>query len=523
VPIPSPDRLRVAGYVRTSSDEQERAQTHEAQVAWLRAEAERRGWDLHVYVEAGVSGETLAARPRMRELLEAVRASRFEAVAVRSIDRLCRSQGLSDWATIADTFKAAGVVIANQSQDVDLRDPTQALMFTMLGPGIAGYEKSQILARTRAGAERAIRAGRKPRGVDPLGYRHHVRDQRWEIVESEADTVRRAFALAGQGYTTWEIEDRLRAECRWNRQGGAIGRASVHRMLRRRTYRGEWQHKGGTVKLPPIVDEETWQKAQGGKRGPRAPSEKHFLAGLVRCAVCDLPCHVVAVGKGLRHSYVRCASSHPWYQRRGAVSCRGSWRQEAVEEVVWGMVVRLLGDASYLNACRPRRKEDPAVKLRAEIEDATARIAAVEAKIRGATLRWSHGQITDAAYDVATGTLNGELALARDRVARATRDLAALEALRAVSAEAASTLDRYRSRLQAATVAQKRAVLSALCPRPGAHGVLLYPTGRLVLRGIAPEDASKLGRPSSVKGGAARLAVPFAAESVVPRPRRRAV
>lgn len=515
---PKADRLRVALYARTSSEGQERAETIENQRAWLRQQAELHGWAVAWFEEAGISGETLAARPQIRAMLEGVRAGRFDAVAVLAIDRLSRSQGLSDWAVIADTLKAAGVVIYHQGAPVDLREPTQALMFTVLGPAISGYEKSQILARTRAGSERALREGRKPRGVDPFGYRHDVREHRWEIVENEADTVRRVFALAVEGLSTWQIEERLRAEHRWASSGAAISRSAIHRMLRRRTYRGEWKHRGGTVPLPEIVDEDTWQRAQAGRQSPRLrPNRQNLLSGFLRCGTCGLPCHCVAVGKA-RHAYVRCASTHSWYRRDGRSACKASWRRRDVEAVVWALVTRLLGDASYLEACRPRKKDDPAAALRAEIEAAQQRAGAVEAKLRGATLRWSHGQMDDASYDVATGTLRGELALAKEREAQAARDLAALEALRGASREATTTLERYRARLASASLEQQRAVLAALCPSKD-YGITLYPT-RLVLRGMAPMTADKLGVPPSPKGGAIRLE-PFAASAAVARPRRK--
>jgi DNA invertase Pin-like site-specific DNA recombinase len=200
-----PARLRVAGYARTSSDGQRREETHEVQVAWLQEQAKLHEWEMTLFVEPGISGETIAARPRFRELLEGVATGRFDVVAAKALDRLGRSQGLSDWGTIAETCKRAGVKIVAGGMTLDLRDPTQGFLFTMLGPGVSGFEKSMILARTSAGHLRAVRAGRKPRGTDPLGLRHHREEHRWEIVESEAATVRRAFELAAAGRSTRDV------------------------------------------------------------------------------------------------------------------------------------------------------------------------------------------------------------------------------------------------------------------------------------------------------------------------------
>jgi site-specific DNA recombinase len=506
-PTPAPPReegapLRVAGYARTSSDGQRREETHEVQVAWLQEQARLHGWELTLYVEPGISGETIAGRPRFRELLAGVSAGRFDAVAVKALDRLGRSQGLSDWGTIAETCKRAGVRILAGGMTIDLRDPTQGFMFTMLGPGVAGFEKSMILARTSAGRLRALRAGRKPRGTDPLGLRHHRDEHRWEIVEEEAATVRRAFELAAAGHSTREVEERLRAEGRFGKKGRPISYGRVWSMLRSTTYLGEWKHSGGIVRVPPIVDRDLWERVQRalGAAKTYLKGDLHWLVGLCRCAACGLPAHAANVGRS-RTPYLVCASAHPHYRAKGVERCGNSWRRDRVEQVVWEMARRVLEEPGYLERARPQKRADRVAELRAEVEAAERRLKDLDGKVGALTLRWSHGQLTDAAYDLATQVLAGERALADERLEDARRQLEELVSAQTASSEAGSVLEAYRARLAAATPEERRRVIRALCPRPGVHGVWLHPDGRVELRGIAP--AFRGGAPSSPKGRAA--------------------
>ena len=67
-----PRPLRVGGYARVSTGEQADAGTQEAQLHELRERAGCEGWELVMFEEPGVSGETLEARPQMRRLLDDV-------------------------------------------------------------------------------------------------------------------------------------------------------------------------------------------------------------------------------------------------------------------------------------------------------------------------------------------------------------------------------------------------------------------------------------------------------------------
>lgn len=520
LPTMQPDarRLRVAGYVRTSTDEQAKDATHETQITHLRELATARGWDLTLYVEPGVSGETVAARPRLRELLAAAQAGRYDAVAVRAVDRLSRSQRYSEWGQVLDVLRDARLRLIVGGRETDLGSAVERFSTGALGL-VAGLERELIRERTEAGRARALAAGRKPRGVDPLGLRHHRDEHRWEIVAHEALVVRRAYALALDGLDTRAVSRRLRDEGHHGRSGRPITPGMVWRALRSRTYVGEWVHRAGTVRVPPIVERETWERVQAllGERRVRGPQRETLLSGLAWCAACSLPCHAADTGRS-GTPYLICASAHRHYREQGRVPCRGIWRRDRVDAATWEVAVRLLTDEDYLASVEPTGGEDRAAALAAEITRHERRLRDLDGRVSGVTLRWSHGQLADAAYDVALGTLRGERALSEARLRECRDELATLAARQAVATDDLDYLTTARASLGTLTLHDRRRVLLALCPRRSAHGVWLESPSRLRIRAVVP--GANLGRAPASPEGAAGLRI-CAVTTVEPVRKRR--
>jgi len=517
--------LRVAGYVRVSTEGQAKEETHEVQIRWLREQAERHGWDLQLFLEPGVSGETIAARPQMQRMLAEVEAGRFDAVAAKAVDRLCRSQSLADWARIADTCKRAGVQIIGGGQTIDLQDATQALVFTLLGPGIAGFEKSMILSRTRDGMARALREGRKPHGVDPLGLRYHAAEKRWEIVESEARIIRRIYDMTDRGHTAVEVADALRADGVTGRAGLPMRKNQVSRILRSRTYRGEWVFKRGVVPVPAIVDADQWDRVQGkidaikrsrsGRKGAVASS----VRGLCWCAACQVPAYSSNTGLAAT-PYLVCASGNQEYRHR-LERCGNAWRRDRVASLVWDLAVQVLEEPALFARVQAKRgrKKDRTAELREDVERLELRLKSISTKQSGITLRWSNGLLDDDAYDRALETLASDRRAVEARLADARLELQAATERRAADPAAVTAIEAYRARLVATTEEERQRILRALCPTRGVHGVWLQPDGRIELRGIVPVHESSTTNHPRQRAEHFR-ALPFVASAQLPPKRK---
>jgi DNA invertase Pin-like site-specific DNA recombinase len=200
--------MRVAGYVRVSTDEQGHSGAGlEAQRAAITKEAERREWILEeVYEDAGYSARDLK-RPGVEAALAAVASGAADGLVVAKLDRLSRSM-LDFTAIMARAAKEGWAVVALDCA-VDTTTPAGEAMAHVLAT-FAQFERRLIGQRTREAlaVKRAagVQLGR-PTTIDPC-VAARIRDERQ------------------QGATLRAIAERLNADGVPTPRGGAAWRPS---------------------------------------------------------------------------------------------------------------------------------------------------------------------------------------------------------------------------------------------------------------------------------------------------------
>jgi len=146
--------MRCAIYARVSTADQ----NCEIQLQELRAEVERRRWEVAgEYVDWGVSGAK-ASRPELDRLMTDARRGRLDCVAVWKLDRFGRSvlnltQHVAELTALGVRFLAT-----SQGIDTDQSNPTARLQLNILA-SVAEFERELIRERTRAGVKAAIARG----------------------------------------------------------------------------------------------------------------------------------------------------------------------------------------------------------------------------------------------------------------------------------------------------------------------------------------------------------------------------
>ncbi len=201
---PSAERKLMLGYVRVSTDEQARSGLGlEAQEAALKAEAERRGWDLVIFRDEGASGKQV--NPGLRKALGELAAGLADGLIVARMDRISRS--LLHAVEILDLAKNQGWALVVLDLGVDLTTPAgRALAGTMAV--FAEFERELIRERTRAAASAAKARGKKlgrPRQVTQEVARRIVelRDA-GKSYDAIARELEGAGELSPTGRPTWQ-------------------------------------------------------------------------------------------------------------------------------------------------------------------------------------------------------------------------------------------------------------------------------------------------------------------------------
>jgi site-specific DNA recombinase len=393
----------VAFYARVSSEAQARDHTIDSQIAALKQRIAADGFQLepdYGYVDDGCSGTNLQ-RPALEKLRDTVAAGHVERIYVHAPDRLARSH--AHQVLLIEEFRRAGaeMIFLNRS----ISDTAEDNLLLQVQGIIAEYERSKILERVRRGRLHAARSGSVSALTGaPFGYRYICRDQgggvaRFEIVEDEADIVRRIFAwVALDRLSLREVCRRLqqmgcrsrRGSTRWNATtiGGMlanpayIGRAVLGRsrvvpaeprlrsmrrnsravpsaMRRVRGPREEWIE----VAVPALVDAALLEAAQAqldenrkrrreSRRGPR-----WLLQGLTVCRCCGYAyCGKRLPSKHRRqYYYYRCTGADA-SRFAGAARCGNSpVRADRLDHIVWDRVRALLEDPSRVAAEYRRR------------------------------------------------------------------------------------------------------------------------------------------------------------------------
>ena len=501
---------RVAAiYARVSSDRQKESGTIASQTAALRERACKRGYVVPpewVFEDDGFSGARLD-RPGLEAVRDLAAEGRLEAVLVLSPDRLSRKYAYQ--VLLLEEFERSGVA-CEFVQTPAAETPQQRLLVQVQGM-IAEYERAQIMERSRRGKRYKARQG-SPSVLSgaPYGYRYVKRSEgmeaRYEVLAREAEVVQQVFDWYAQDpCSIGEIARRLTEQGiptrtgkqRWDRSviwamlrnpaySGRAGygktgtgeRQRVTRPLRRpgkyasRRVAGQERPREEWIEIPvpALVSAERFEQAreqlEANKRhSTRRTKEPTLLQGMLVCRRCGYAYYRASTRTTKRKLYYyRCLGTDGWRYEGGARCASRPVRQDRLDAVVWGELVRLLEDPALLEAELERRLEagrrtDPRQRRVAELRGERKRLERAGARL-----------VT--AYQeelIGLDELRRRMPPLRSRTQAVEAELEAVESAveeRERHLRVAETLESFRERLRAGAgtlgVRERQKVLRAL-------------------------------------------------------------
>ncbi|WP_459589129.1 recombinase family protein [Corynebacterium camporealensis] len=281
----------VAAYVRASMDRKGDRWTVDTQLKKIRALAEAKDWNVvEVYDDNAVSAtKKRRAGTRWSEMLDDARAGRFSMVVAVDMDRLLRST--KDLNTLIDL----GLRVVTVDGEIDLSTADGEFRATMLA-ALARFE-------ARRKAERQIRSNerRRAEGIPVSTWKAFGWTREGEVIEEEADAVRRAFdAFLGEpSLSIRRIREDLNKAGHLTARGSEFSVDAVRYLLANPLYAGYIKHyasgelypvHGGA--FPPIVSEQTWRAAvakleDNVRRSARQGNQpKYLLSTIGLCGKC---------------------------------------------------------------------------------------------------------------------------------------------------------------------------------------------------------------------------------------------
>jgi len=507
-------------YARFSTELQNEKST-EDQIELCRVYAARRGFDvIGTYEDKARSGASVFGRDGLMRLMDAARDRKFGVVIVEALDRLSRD--MEDLAGIHKRLSFLGVEIHA------VHDGTADAVLVGLRGLVGQLQREDGAKKVRRGMAGVIRDGRHA-GGRAYGYRPVPgRTGELEIVEEEAEVVRRIFSAYATGRPPREIAGDLNREgvapprgAKWNastingnaqRGNGLIfnelyaGRIVWNKVrmvknpdtgkrISRPNPRDQWQMIAAP--LLQIVDDEAWarvqtlkaEKARLSTNVRRRPA--HLLSGLLRCGCCGSGMSVHDRDKTGK-TCIRCSA----VRESGSCSNRRILYLSEVEEAVLRGMTEELKDTrlieTYVRTYNEERKRLAATALsrRARIERKRDRLEAerqraIDLLIKG-VLREEEGR--------------ARLDELKAQVVEAERELSSLEEAPQIIALHPATIESY-----IATVDRLAGVLSEHATAEDDRGTLVAAFRALVHSVTVHPKAPRKGFQVEVKGKLASL------------------
>ncbi len=321
--------MKVFGYIRVSTEEQEKGFSLEFQEQTIRDYCEKHNLDL-VKIFKDTSSGAQFDRPELQELLSSL--DRVDKVIVWKMDRLSRS--VKDTIRIMEIFEEKGKELISISEPfLSVTGDGKTKLMIHLFSSFAQYERDLIRERMMTGKIEKARRGLVPAGRSAYGYRY--KNGTFEIIEEEAKIVKLIFEKYIELKTLGQVVRYLNQNGFRNQSGKPWKLSSVKSIITNPIYTGLYTYnktkQERKKKLRPesewiriynpdwkIIDDATFQKAQEiyklnqkkhQKSSNRLGTGKISLfGGLIECGVCGYSMTIKYSSTYGRRTFYQCKS-----------------------------------------------------------------------------------------------------------------------------------------------------------------------------------------------------------------------
>jgi site-specific DNA recombinase len=382
--------MKVAIYVRVSTNRQTQAQTIDQQLERLRRHLESRGESLagdRIFRDDGFSGANLN-RPGLDRLRDRVKGGALDRVLLTSPDRLARNY--VHQMVLIEEWERCGCKVEFLDRPMS-QDPHDQLLLQIRG-AVAEYERVLIAERMRRGRQMKLKAGALlPWTVPPYGYRSapdHPRDPSGVQIEpAEGAIVQELFARYLQEHgTLFSLAKHLlqlglpspRGNQRWS--AASIRGLLINPVYTGKLYIGRSRSRPARIRrsathplgnpahgqdrtpaeawsligtVPALVSQEDFERVQAKlalnqRQATRNnKTNSYLLRALVSCGACQSACISRTTNGGLRYYVCRCQAQPIYSQHDHRCRSRCIPAQQ-LDVLVWEDLCQLIRQPEYI-------------------------------------------------------------------------------------------------------------------------------------------------------------------------------
>lgn len=277
-------KLRVTDYSRVSTDHEEQKSSLKNQIEHFDNMIKKNpNWTyVKGYVDEGITGTSDIKRNNFMKMIEDGKNGKFDLIITKEISRFSRNT--LDSIKYTRELLSNGVAVYFVNDNINTALPDSELRLTIMA-SMAQDEIRRLSERVKFGMNISIKRG-NILGNDMLyGYKKNKQSGKLIIIEREAEIVQRMYRMyAIDKISISKIAKTLNSEGIKTRQNKKWCTSTIRRMLQNPKYKGYYCGKKTEIidymtkkvkmlpksdwiifedkeKIPKIVDEELWQRA----------------------------------------------------------------------------------------------------------------------------------------------------------------------------------------------------------------------------------------------------------------------
>lgn len=346
--------LNVSFYARVSTEKEEQINSLENQVTFFEEYIKQnKNWNfIKGYIDEGISGTTSAKRENFMKMIEEGKQKRFDLLITKEVSRFSRDT--IDSLVYTRKLLEYDVCVYFLSDNIITASSDGELRLTIIS-SMAQDEVRKISERTKFGFKRAVEKGTVLGSNNIWGYK---KDKgKLVIDEEEATLIKKIFNMYANDNKIGlkKLSENLASQGFYNHNDKPFHQNTLKKIIQNPKYKGYYTGKLSTVidyrtkkrnfydkkewitykdlsKVPPIVSEELWDKAnykllKRGKVTKANVQTKYPLSGKVYCNK-----HKCSFVRKIRH-YKNKPNVIYWYcskfHKTGKKECSPAYIREA--------------------------------------------------------------------------------------------------------------------------------------------------------------------------------------------------